>query len=73
MNNDALLDRALQFEGDQYARQGAIAGMGSQANDRLLSMANQANTGLINSGNQANNSLLNLGNSANNNLFSNNS
>ena len=70
MSNDALLDRALQFEGDQYARQGAIAGMGSQANDRLLSMANQANTGLINSGNQANNSLLNLGNSANNNLFS---
>ena len=51
MSNDALLDRALQFEGDQYARQGAIAGMGSQANDRLLSMANQANTGLINSGN----------------------
>jgi hypothetical protein len=70
MNNDALLDRALQLEGDQYARQGSLAGMGSQANDRLLSMANQANTGLINSGNQANNSLINLGNQANNNLLS---
>ncbi len=69
MNNDALLDRALQFEGDQYARQGALAGMGSQANDRLLSMANQANTGLVNTGNQANNNLLSFGQNAGNNVL----